>query len=1201
MGAENTEPAVREGAGCMECSRCRFSNPPEATRCKKCNVPLASAGMTSPSGGVEGPLVHALAEDAETAPRSSLALRPGKILGGRYEILQLLGEGGMGAVFKARDRELDRLVALKVIRPELLGDPEILRRFKQELILARQVTHKNVIRIFDLGEAESIKFITMEYIEGQALRTLQIQRGKFSPEEAVTIVQQVCRALDAAHAEGVIHRDLKPQNIMVDRHGRVLVMDFGLARSIELSCLTRTGNLLGTIEYMSPEQAMGQRLDCRSDLFSLGIISYELLTGKPPFLADSAAGMLLKRTRERAVPPDRQDPSIPSYLSDVVVKCLETDPRNRYQAAREILHDLDARHGPRASPLGLRMPRFRTVEESPTKWIAPGLAVLLLLIGGLVFRGKIFGPTVKPKPPASVISLAIVPFRNASGDLSLDWLGPSLAEMLLTDVGQSTSLRTVSSDRLHQVLRDLRVTPGSELDPDTLRRLAEFSNAQMVVCGQYTKFGDQIRIDATLHDLKSERTVALKADAPNQESLPGAVDRLAQAIRENLSLSAAVVKELQAQAFMPSSKSLQALRDYNEGLQLLRQGNNLEAQKRFEAATKEDTQFALAYAKLGQTYANLGYDSEAEQASRKAVGLSQNLPPPEKYRIVASHAQVTKDYAKAIASYENLAKVLPEDAEIQFNLARLCEETGSFDKAREHYGKVLERDPKSVDTLLAMGRVENKSGNPQGGLEYLNRALTLAIQLENEEERATILQAIGIAYRLLNKQDEALRNYQESLATKRHLGDKRGMAASLNEIAQIQERLGQPNQALKSYEEALQLRQEIGDRKGVGDILIDLGGFYHDRGQHDQALKLLKESLLLQRELGNERNQALCLNNIGSSYFFKGQYEDAVTYFQQALQLREKSKIPEEMAETAHNLAETNANMGQYDQALAYYLRALKLYRSVGDKRGAAIESASMGTLFACQGRYGAAVNAKQEALKTFRELGDRSFWMVEILSSYGHALIQAGQSEEAQKSLDEAMSLARELKNEAFVAQIINYQGDGPFYRGDYKSARSLYARALQTALRTRDRGKILDCRFDLAKLAVKEGRPQAAISALEGLSREAATLGLKYLAVECSIYMAEALVNSRDYRRAQRELGHALARSEKLGLRAMLAKSHYLIATTLRLTGNDAEATGHYREAVRLLEEIRKEPGAANVLQRADLNSIYIDSTRWSQSNKG
>ena len=292
--------------------------------------------------------------------------------------------------------------------------------------------------------------------------------------------------------------------------------------------------------------------------------------------------------------------------------------------------------------------------------------------------------------------------------------------------------------------------------------------------------GEQIRIDATLRDLKQERTATLKAEAPNQGALPGAVDRLAQAIRENLSLPESAVKELQAQAFIPTSKSLQALRSYNEGLQLSRQGKNLEAQKRFQAATKEDPEFALAYAKLGQTLANLGYDNEAEQASRKAVDLSDKLPPQEKNRILAGYAQVRMDYPKAIESYEKLAKVLPEDAEIQFSLARLYEQAGSFDKAREHYSKVLERDPKSVDALLAMGRVENKSGNPQGGLDYLNRALTLAIQLENEEAKAAVLQAIAIAYRLLDKQDEALRNYQESLAIKRRLGDKRGMAASLD-------------------------------------------------------------------------------------------------------------------------------------------------------------------------------------------------------------------------------------------------------------------------------------------------------------------------------------------------------------------------------------------------------------------------------------
>jgi serine/threonine protein kinase/Tfp pilus assembly protein PilF len=1157
--------------------------------------------MTATSGVAEGWSIRTPAEGGTTLAGSSQALQPGHVLGGRYEILELLGQGGMGAVYKARDREVDRLVALKVIRPELAGHPDVLRRFKQELILARQVTHKNVIRIFDLGEAEGAKFISMEYIDGRDLKSIHAERGKLQPEEAAEIIEQVCLALDAAHAEGVIHRDLKPQNIMVDKHGRVVVMDFGIARSRELSGLTQTGDLVGTPEYMSPEQAKGEEIDSRSDLFSLGIILYELLTGISPYEATTPVVALLKRTQERAVPPDKLDPAIPEFMNDIVVRCLEIDPQRRYASAQEILQDLEARHGPRRGITTLHMPRFRMVEEFPTKWIAPGLALIMLLTIGLVFRGKIFAPAVKPKPSGPTISLAILPFRNASGDPSLDWLGSSLAEWLSTDVGNSSYLRTVSSDRLHQILHDLRITADSTLDPDTLRRLAEFSNAETVVWGQYAKLGEQIRIDATLRDLKRDRTATLKAEAPNQGALPGAVDRLAQAIRENLALPASEMKELQAQAFKPSSKSLLALRDYNEGLQLLRQGKNLEAQKRFEAATKEDPEFALAYAKLGQTYANLGYDNEAEQASRKAVDLSESLPPQEKYRIVASHAQIMKDYPKAIEAYENMAKVLPDDTHVQFILAGLYEDTSAFDKARERYTQVLKADPKHVEALLGMGRVEIRSGNPQGGLEYLNRALTLAIQLDNLEEKAAILQAIGVAYKLLNRQDEALRNYQESLAIKRRIGDKRGIAASLNNIAQIQERLGNSEPALKSYQEALQLRREIGDKKGVGDTLIDLGGFYQERGQHDHALSLLKESLQIQRELGNETNQGLCLNNIGSSYSFKGQYDDAATYFQQALQLREKSKFPNEIAETVHNLADTAANMGQYNQALAYYLRALELYRSAGDKRGAAFESACMGTLFAYQGRYGAAVNAKQEALNTFRELGDRSSWMFEVLSGYGDALAQAGRGEESQKSFDEAMSLARELKNDAFVAQILNYQGDSFFYRGNLKSARSLYEQAMEVASHTTDRGKVLISKFNLAKAAVKEGRSQAAIGALKGLAQEADTLGLKYLSAECSIYLAEALVNTRDYSRARQELDRAVAKTERLGLPTLSAKGHYLLATELRLTGRGAEAAGHYREALRLLEDIRKEAGADNVLQRADLNPIYTDSTRWSQTNRG
>ena len=238
-------------------------------------------------------------------------LQPGAILGQRYEILQILGEGGMGAVYKARDRELNRMVALKVIRPDLAGNQAIIDRFKQELLLATQVTHKNVIRIYDLSEADGMKFITMEYVEGEDLRGLMQKKGKLAPEEAVEIMQQTCRALEAAHSAGIIHRDLKPQNIMRDKTGRILVMDFGLARTLEGDGMTQTGALVGTMDYMSPEQALGKDLDQRSDVFAMGLIFYELLTGKMPYKADSVVASLLKRTQERAAPVSSHDATIP--------------------------------------------------------------------------------------------------------------------------------------------------------------------------------------------------------------------------------------------------------------------------------------------------------------------------------------------------------------------------------------------------------------------------------------------------------------------------------------------------------------------------------------------------------------------------------------------------------------------------------------------------------------------------------------------------------------------------------------------------------------------------------------------------------------------------------------------------------------------------------------------------------------------------
>src|SRR5579871_3357942 len=1111
----------------------------------------------------------------------------GDVLAGRYEIVQLLGEGGMGAVYKALDHELDRPVALKIIRPELAANSSILARFKQELLLSRQVTHKNVIRIYDLGDADGVKFITMEFVEGRDLRALTTEKEKFSPEEAVEIMQQVCQALEAAHSVGVIHRDLKPQNIMREESGRILVMDFGLARTMNSDGMTQTGALVGTMEYMSPEQALGKELDQRSDIFTAGLILYEMLTGKMPFKAETALASLIRRTQERAIPVSDHDNSIPGALSGIVSKCLERDPNLRYQTAAEVLRDLDSWQGKRAAAtLGFHADVKPWGQTIPWPLITGVVTVILLAIVGYLFRDKLF-----PAKTEAALSLAVMPFQNASGDQSWDWFGPSLSDMLSTDVGQSSHLRAVSPDRMQQVFHDLRIAPNSTMDSTLLGRVAEFTNADTLVWGQYTRFGEQIRIDATLQDRKHNRTVQVKSEAASQKDLPQAVDRLAAMIRQNLSLSSDLVKELQAQSFKSTSNSVDALRDYNEGLQFLRQGNNLEAQKHLQQATTEDSQFADAFSRLGEAYSALGYDNEAEQASQRAVDLSQSLPLAQRYFIEASFARVTKNGPKATAAYESLAKSFPDNLDVLYALGSLYEDAGDLDKARSFYQRVLQADGKNLDALLAMGRVDIKSGNPQQGLDPLDRAQRLAIDLDNKEQQALILQATGIAYKLMNKYTEALRNYQDSMAINDKLGQKRGVAASLEEIAEVQLSLGKPGEALSAYNQALKIRRDIGAKKEVGDTLSDLGDFYLERGQPDQALQVLKESLQIQRDAGDETNQGLCLNNIANAYSLKGENEDALTYLQQSLQIREKLNVPGNIAQTLQSLGAAYAALGQYDSAMTSYMRSLDLYRKAGDNLGAAKVSRSMGLVFGYQGRPGAAVGALQDAVKSFRDLGDRSSNLAQSLGDLAAALGAVGRGAESGKLTDEALELARGLKNDSLAAAILNDQGDAFFYQGDLKSAQNLYEQASKVAVHSGDKDALLTSKLNLNKVAIAQGHSRAAVNDLRSLEQRADRESRRYISVAAAAFHAQALIENKDYAAAQQELQKALGRSEKMGLRFESMRIHYLLGTALKHTGHSPESATQYATAGRLLDEISKEQGAEHLTDRYDLKPIYAE----------
>jgi len=1228
----------------MICPHCRQTTTAVAGRCGRCNQaldtgPVVATGVLTPihpggppgapdevtnlgprsgandvanlgtrSGANDVTNLPPLAQGRTPLPRGlgeTGPLAPGQAFGPRYHVIRLLGIGGMGAVYQAWDDELGVAVAIKVVRPEVTDDPlvadDLERRFKRELLLAREVTHKNVVRIHDLGDIDGIKYITMPYIQGRDLATILRSSGKLQVPAALQIARQVAAGLQAAHEAGVIHRDLKPANIMVDDDEHACIMDFGIARSAAGGGGTMLGAVVGTVAYMAPEQARGEAVDHRVDIYAFGLILYDLLGGRRTGARSSSLVTELMARMQHAPAPIRTiDEQIPEAIERIIGCCLQPAADARYQTTAELIADLDTLDADGHPVAGRTLSRGRTsairigsvsLPLPSWKWATAAALLVAVAAGGYALRDRLGGAPSPVAVTGQPVSLAILPFRNASGDSSLDWVGASLAEMLRTEVGQSAHLQAVSSDRLHQIVRDLRIATDSNLDPATLRRLADYGSSDKIVWGQYFRFGNEISIDARLEDVKGGRAVQLKASAVNEAALLTAVQQLATAIREGLSLSSDIVKELQASAFTPSSRSVQALRYYTEGLTLTRQSQPSEALAKFELSTREDPDFALAHAKLADTLAKLGRASDAEEVSQKAIQLSQALPLREKYMIQATHARILNKTEEALESYKNLLKVSPEDLETHFQLAALYEATGSYDLAHDHLAKVLARDPKYLDALIQSGRVEIRRRNWDGALKPLNDAVTLAAQLENDEARADAIHSIGVVYKRLNKPQDALRNYQQALEIKQRIGQKGSIATTLNEMGQIYSRLGNVAESKKRYEEAMALRQEIGDKRGVGSTLIDLGALYWRQGAYDQALDLFKKALQIQREVGNKDYEALSLNNIGNIYLVKGQYEEARTYFEQALTLREQTKVPQGIAETTHNLAETSAKLGEYDEALRHSLRAIELLRGAGEKRLAAMEQHYMASVFGYQGRYGAALKNEEEALKILREANDRTSWLAGVLSGHGLALSSIAKFDDATKSLDEALTLSRELKDQALVAQSLNYKGNAAFYRGEYATARGLFQEALDAAQPTKDVHLILVAKLGLAKTTVREGRDAA--TTLRSLANEADSVGLKHLGVEARIYLGDALLSARRYAEARTQLEGALRASEKLGLRALRAQSHALLARVSRATGKLPDAQRHDREARRLIDEISKEAGTGDVARRSDLRAVE-ESTR-------
>jgi len=611
-------------------------------------------------------------------------LQPGDLVGGRYEILELLGEGGMGAVYKALDRSVEQSVALKLIRPELASNPAILARFKQELLTARQVTHKNVVRIYDLAEAEGIQFITMEFVEGSDLRRILISNGKLPPEKAIEIIRQVCLALDAAHSAGIIHRDLKPQNIMQEtKTGRIVVMDFGLARSMESGGMTQTGALLGTIEYMSPEQSMGRTLDQRSDIFAVGLIFYEMLTGKTPYNADSAMASLLRRNQERAVPVAQLDSTVPKALSDIVAKCLERDLDQRYQNVQQILAELDAYQGARPTLASIVIPTPAPVVAKPTglaipwKWAAGGLVAVLLVAGGIAFNLK--GPA-KSSGPHAPVSVLVADFTNHTGDPIFDGTLEPMFNVALEGASFINAYNRGSARKLAQKLPN----PSDKLDEQPARLVALSQGISTVIAGEISRRGNNYAVSAIALDAATGNVIAkAEATAPNKDEVVGTVPKLVAPIRKALGDTTPEAAQLEHAGGAFTAASLEVVHQYGVAMDQQFAGKTEEALKSFAKAAELDPNFARAYSGMTAAAIKLDRRADSEKYIKSAMEHVDRMTDRERYRVRGLYYGTSGNWQKCAEEYSALVKAYPGDNIGHNNLAVCLSELRNLPKAIE--------------------------------------------------------------------------------------------------------------------------------------------------------------------------------------------------------------------------------------------------------------------------------------------------------------------------------------------------------------------------------------------------------------------------------------------------------------------------------------------------------------------------------------
>ncbi len=780
----------------MNCPRCRSENPEGTRFCGHCGSPLSS---------VESAEAAAYPSRTKTIQTPIAVLRRGDLFAGRYEIIEELGSGGMGCVYRALDRRIEEEIAIKILNPDIAHDQKLIDRFRDELKFTRRIVHKNVCRIYDLNESGGLLYIVMEYVPGENLKSFIRRSGQLTPGKAISLAVQVAEGLAEAHRLDLVHRDLKPQNIMIDRQGSARIMDFGIARSLRTEGKTEAGMILGTPEYMSPEQAEGGDVDRRSDIYSLGLILYEMATGRVPFQAESPFGLALKHKTEIPRNPSEINDLVSEGFSRIILKCLEKDRNRRYQWVEDLVRDL------------------RQLQASPGRDVsAPSIPT-----------GEAAGPealtdSARREKTEARKSIAVLPFDDLSPERNQEYFCDGLAEEIINALTQVRGLRVAARSSSFYF-------KGRSVD---IREVGQKLNVGSVLEGSVRKAANRLRVTAQLIDVADGYHLWSEKYDRNLEDIFAVQDEISLAIVDKLKVR--LLEGEKEKLVKRHTENQEAYRLYLQGRffwNKRREKDLRTAIEYFEKVIQIDAGFALAYVGLADTYSVLqGYGlSQPDQVMPKSKAMALKALEIDS-TLAEAHVPLAFvsfwydwDWQKAESHFREAIKLNPEYGNAYHWFGWFLSCRGRFDEAGQHFQESLQKDPLSLVFNASAGWGLYSARQYDQAIEQFRRTLTLepnyprahfwlgqALEKKGDLEGALAefkkgaesagqspqyLAAVGRAYTLVGQRDEAdnILKILNDLSMKVYV-------SPLDE-ALIYDALNERDKAMASLEKAFALRE----------------------------------------------------------------------------------------------------------------------------------------------------------------------------------------------------------------------------------------------------------------------------------------------------------------------------------------------------------------------------------------------------------